>query len=200
MHYCPANFKPASETWKMLLFFITQNRIYITFCLKERWVVEQNKKKTSWAQTFVCQMSTGNTFFISKPKTWKQCSIMVVSGEWTGLNWIWTPFPPQTFIIYYKWISSHTSLFGPQVQSFFSVHFSCRKHHENSCFHRIFHEISWDLFVMLLQYFEWQSACENNKNGTQEAGRKRKQGKETKIRKKCSIKWNDQRMQGKNWS
>lgn len=86
--------------------------------------------------------------------------------------------------------SPWASWFGAQVQPVFSVHFSCRKHHKNSCFHRIFHGVSGDLLVMLLQYFEWQPASKNNKNKIQGEERVRigvvkRQG----SRKKDKEKW-----------
>lgn len=77
------------------------------------------------------------------------------------------PFPALDLIETMRMDSYPASLFGAWVQPVFSVHFSCWKHHKNSCFHRIFHEVSGDLLVMLLQYFEWQSASKNNKNKLQ---------------------------------
>lgn len=77
------------------------------------------------------------------------------------------PFPALDLIETMRMDSSPASLFGAWVQPVFSVHFSCWKHHKNSCFHRIFHEVSGDLLVMLLQYSEWQSASKNNKNKLQ---------------------------------
>lgn len=71
------------------------------------------------------------------------------------------PFPALDLIETMRMDSSPASLFGARVQPVFSVHFSCWKHHKNSCFHRIFHEVSGDLLVMLLQYSEWQSASKN---------------------------------------